>query len=70
MSESVGRVREAVPFRVRTADGRSLEFEYSSPRPAETHDESALLKTLPWYEPGVSVLACKTETPYSRCGNT
>ena len=52
MIEFEGRVREAVPFRLRTADGRRVEFEYSSPRPAEAHDERALLRTLPWFEPG------------------
>jgi hypothetical protein len=44
--------RELVPFRVRTADGREVELEYSSPRPAEGHDEQAVLETLPWFEPG------------------
>jgi hypothetical protein len=44
--------RELVPFRVRTADGRDVELEYSSPRAAEGHDESAVLETLPWFEPG------------------
>jgi N-dimethylarginine dimethylaminohydrolase len=44
--------RELVPFRVRTADGRDVELEYSSPRQAETHDEAAVLETLPWFEPG------------------
>ena len=44
--------RELVPFRVRTADGRTVELEYSSPRPAEGHDELAVLETLPWFEAG------------------
>ena len=44
--------RELVPFRVRTADGREVELEYSSPRLAEDHDERAVLETLPWFEPG------------------
>src|SRR3954451_22488335 len=44
--------RESVPFRVRTADGAAVELEYSSPRPAATHDERAVLETLPWFEPG------------------
>ena len=34
-------IREAVPFRVRTADGDTVELTYSSPRPAATHDEPA-----------------------------
>jgi N-dimethylarginine dimethylaminohydrolase len=45
-------VRELVPFRVRTADGRSVELEYSSPRPAATHEERAVLESLPWFESG------------------
>jgi hypothetical protein len=44
--------RESVPFRVRTADGESVELTYSSPREAATHDELAVLETLPWFEPG------------------
>jgi N-dimethylarginine dimethylaminohydrolase len=44
--------RESVPFRVRTADGETVELSYSSPRPADTHDEQAVLETLPWFEPG------------------
>src|SRR5438552_2217300 len=44
--------RESVPFRVRTADGETVELSYSSPRPAATHDEQAVLDTLPWFEPG------------------
>src|SRR5579864_4083786 len=44
--------RESVPFRVRTADGDTVELTYSSPRPAATHDERAVLETLPWFEPG------------------
>jgi N-dimethylarginine dimethylaminohydrolase len=46
------RIRESVPFRVRTADGDTVELTYSSPRPAATHDEQAVLETLPWFEPG------------------
>jgi hypothetical protein len=45
-------VREAVPFRIRTADGETVELDYSSPRPAETHDETAVLESLPWFETG------------------
>jgi N-dimethylarginine dimethylaminohydrolase len=44
--------REEVPFRVRTADGETIELSYSSPRAAATHDEPAVLETLPWFEPG------------------
>ena len=44
--------RESVPFRVRTADGDNIELAYSSPRPAEQHDERALLESLPWFESG------------------
>lgn len=44
--------REEVPFRVRRADGETIELSYSSPRPAAEHDEIALLETLPWFEPG------------------
>src|SRR6266568_377296 len=44
--------RESVPFRVRTADGDTVELDYSSPRAAATHDERELLETLPWFEPG------------------
>src|SRR5436190_662348 len=36
--------REAVPFRVRTADGETVELSYSSPRPAATHDEQAVIE--------------------------
>ena len=46
------RTRESVPFRVRTADGDSIELTYSSPRSAATHDEQAVLESLPWFEPG------------------
>jgi N-dimethylarginine dimethylaminohydrolase len=45
-------IRESVPFRVRTADGETVELTYSSPRPAATHDERAVLDSLPWFEPG------------------
>jgi N-dimethylarginine dimethylaminohydrolase len=44
--------RESVPFRVRTADGDTVELTYSSPRPAATHDERSVLDTLPWFETG------------------
>jgi N-dimethylarginine dimethylaminohydrolase len=44
--------RETVPFRVRTADGDTVELSYSSPRPEATYDEQAVLDSLPWYEPG------------------
>ena len=44
--------REAVPFTVRTADGDTIDLTYSSPRPAEGHDEQAVLESLPWFEPG------------------
>src|SRR2546430_14387033 len=46
------RNRESVPFRLRTADGGSVELTYSSPRAAASHDEMAVLQTLPWFEPG------------------
>ena len=45
-------MREAVPFRVRTADGETVELSYSSPRSAASHDEREVLETLPWFEPG------------------
>ena len=44
--------REEQPFRVRTADGDTIDLTYSSPRPAADHDELALLESLPWFEPG------------------
>ena len=44
--------RESVPFRVRTADGETIELSYSSPRVAAEHDEDAVLEQLPWFEPG------------------
>src|SRR5579872_5448067 len=44
--------RESVPFRVRTADGDSVELSYSSPREAATHDERQTLATLPWFDSG------------------
>ena len=44
--------REQVPFRVRTADGDTVDLSYSSPRSAETHDEMAVLESLPWFESG------------------
>jgi hypothetical protein len=46
------REREEVPFRVVRSDGTAIDLTYSSPRPAEEHDERALLETLPWFEPG------------------
>jgi N-dimethylarginine dimethylaminohydrolase len=46
------RRRESVPFRVTTADGETVELEYSSPRPAADHDELEVLESLPWFEPG------------------
>jgi N-dimethylarginine dimethylaminohydrolase len=49
---SQGQEREEVPFRVIRADGKAVELSYSSPRPAEEHDEAAVLETLPWFEPG------------------
>jgi len=45
-------LRESVPFRVRTADGETVDLTYSSPRAAETHDEVAVLEALPWFETG------------------
>ena len=44
--------REEVPFRVVRADGTEVTLSYSSPRPADEHDEMALLETLPWFERG------------------
>jgi N-dimethylarginine dimethylaminohydrolase len=44
--------REAVPFRLRTADGDVVELSYSSPRAAAEHDERAVLAELPWFEEG------------------
>jgi N-dimethylarginine dimethylaminohydrolase len=44
--------REAVPFRIRTAEGTTRELSYSSPRPAEHHDEREVLESLPWFESG------------------
>ncbi|MBV9916606.1 MAG: hypothetical protein JO153_08905 [Solirubrobacterales bacterium] len=44
--------REAVPFRVIDADGNTTELSYSSPRPAASHDELAVLEELPWFETG------------------
>src|SRR5262245_60317351 len=46
------QTRESVPFQVVTADGETVELAYSSPRPAGEHDETAVLETLPWFEPG------------------
>src|SRR5690349_24430436 len=45
-------IRESVPFTVRTADGDTVELTYSSPREAASHDEMAVLETLPWFESG------------------
>jgi N-dimethylarginine dimethylaminohydrolase len=44
--------REQVPFRLRTADGDTVELSYSSPRRGAEHDETAVVSELPWYEPG------------------
>lgn len=52
LTSTDARGREQVPFRVVTADGEAIDLAYVSPRPAETHDELALLETLPWFEPG------------------
>ncbi len=52
MQQEKTRTREAVPFTVRTADGESIELTYSSPRPADGHDELQVLESLPWFEPG------------------
>jgi N-dimethylarginine dimethylaminohydrolase len=52
MAETSAGNREPVPFRVRTADGETIELTYSSPRTAATHDEDAVLAELPWFEPG------------------
>ena len=46
------RTRETVPYRLRTADDVTIDLAYSSPRPAEAHDEEAVLETLPWFERG------------------
>jgi N-dimethylarginine dimethylaminohydrolase len=46
------RIREELPFRIVRADGETVELGYSSPRVAEEHDEEAVLRTLPWFEPG------------------
>ena len=51
LDRQTGR-REAVPFRVRTADGETIELSYSSPRSAASHDEREVIETLPWFEPG------------------
>src|SRR3954467_7041527 len=52
VTETEASTRESVPFRVRTADGVDVELEYSSPRTAASHDERAVLETLPWFESG------------------
>jgi N-dimethylarginine dimethylaminohydrolase len=44
--------QESVPFRVQTAGGETVELSYSSPRSAASHDERALLESLPWFEAG------------------
>src|SRR5919198_3523661 len=44
--------REEVPFRVVRSDGAEFQLAYSSPRPAEEHDETAVVETLPWFEHG------------------
>jgi N-dimethylarginine dimethylaminohydrolase len=46
------QTREDVPFRVIDADGQTYELNYSSPRPAASHDEMRLLDELPWFERG------------------
>ncbi len=51
-TEERTQTRESVPYRVRTADGETVELTYSSPRPAETHDELEVLESLPWFESG------------------
>lgn len=43
--------RESVPFSLLTADGERIELSYSSPHPAEAHDEEAVRGSLPWFEP-------------------
>ena len=48
----MANARETVPFRLKTADGVTVELTYSSPRPAAGHDEAAVLAELPWFEPG------------------
>ena len=50
--EAQHSTREEVPFRIRRADGETIELSYSSPRAAADHDELALLETLPWFEGG------------------
>src|SRR5919201_318816 len=50
--QSETRDREEVPFRIVRSDGTTVDLRYSAPRPAEEHDERALLETLPWFEPG------------------
>src|SRR3954452_8249031 len=52
MTASNSTTQESVPFRVRTADGETVELTYSSPRQAATHDEMEVLETLPWFERG------------------
>ena len=50
--EAEASAREEVPFRVVRSDGTEIKLAYSSPRPADGHDELALLETLPWFESG------------------
>ena len=45
-------VREDVPFRLITADGKTIEMSYSSPRPAAAHNETKVVRELPWFESG------------------
>lgn len=51
-SPTSNTTREAVPFRVIDSDGNTTELRYSSPRPADEHDEGAVLEELPWFDPG------------------
>jgi N-dimethylarginine dimethylaminohydrolase len=51
-SPPISSTREAVPFRVIDADCHTTELTYSSPRPADAHDESAVLEPLPWFDSG------------------
>src|SRR3954468_14790810 len=46
------QTRETVPFRIRTADGRTADLASPPPPPAALHDEREVLETLPWFEPG------------------
>jgi N-dimethylarginine dimethylaminohydrolase len=51
-SPPIASTREAVPFRVIDADGRATELTYSSPRPVDEHEESAVVEQLPWFDAG------------------